>query len=249
MCFNMWFPFQFGQNKKLNLEYEFEDPALKKQEDAKTTNASESECPPEELQIDGRPKAVRGNVNCDTNRAAAVETSCLPGAGMSAMLSMDKERRTDVVGRDSAEARENSEEKYKVDLGEAKRAAVENLSGMLVQLLSMARVIMAKAPTESCPCGHVCGRAGGGFRSPAATKGQGLLGIGRSPGSGRSPRNGRITSGGGQSPNVRSPGVQQVIAGRSPLAAKTLKERSKPSSAKKLIPDVLESGHSMVREN
>lgn len=233
--------FQFGQNKKLNLEYDFEDPVPEK--------LSESDNAQKKLQEDSPTRgAIGGSVNCDAIRAAALASSSLPGAGMSAMLNMDREQRPDAAGKEPADSgRENTNDRSKVDAGEAKRVAVENLSGMLVQLLSMARVIMAKSPTESCSCGHVCGRGGGGFRSPAATKGQGLLGLGRSPSSGRSPRSGRLGSAGGNSPNMRSPGMQQVIAGRSPLASKTLKERNKPSSAKRLIPDVMGSGMAKVR--
>ncbi|XP_069973087.1 serine-rich adhesin for platelets [Penaeus vannamei] len=230
----------FGQNKKLNLEYDFEEPVTEKLSESDESQTKSQEDSPSR-------GAISGIVNCDITKAATIASSNLPGAGMGAMLDMEREQRPDATGKETADnSRENANDKSKVDVGEAKRAAVENLSGMLVQLLSMARVIMAKSPTESCSCGHVCGRGGGGFRSPAATKGQGLLGLGRSPNSGRSPRSGRLGSTGGNSPNVRSPGMQQVIAGRSPLAAKTLKERNKPSSAKKLIPDVMGSGISKV---
>lgn len=237
---NLLFLFQFGQNKKLNLEYDFEEPVTEKLGESDDSQTKSQEDTPSG-------GAISGIVNCDITRAAALASSNLPGAGMGAMLNMEREQRPDATGKEPADSsRENPNDKSKVDAGEAKRAAVENLSGMLVQLLSMARVIMAKSPTESCSCGHVCGRGSGGFRSPAATKGQGLLGLGRSPNSGRSPRTGRLGSTGGNSPNMRSPGMQQVIAGRSPLAAKTLKERNKPSSAKKLIPDVMGSGLSKV---
>lgn len=133
---------------------------------------------------------------------------------------------------------------------EKKKAVVENLSGMLTQLLSMAKAMMAKSSGESsCPCGHVCGRAGNLLRSPAGGRGQGPGGLGRSPGSSRSPRTSRLSAAAAatttQSSGLASPGP--TSASRSPLAApRPLRERNKPTSAKRLITDTMEHHNNSV---
>ncbi|KAK3878583.1 hypothetical protein Pcinc_016796 [Petrolisthes cinctipes] len=130
---------------------------------------------------------------------------------------------------------------------EKKIALVENLSGMLSQLLSMAKTMMAKSSGESsCPCGHVCGRTGNLLRSPAGGRGQGPGGLGRSPGNSRSPRTGRLAAATTtQSSGQASPGP--LSASRSPLAApRPLRERNKPTSAKRLITDTMEHHSSIV---
>ena len=107
--------------------------------------------------------------------------------------------------------------------------AAENLSGMLAQLLAMTRMILNKPAIDStCPCGHTCSRGAGMLRSPTGGRSHNLLG--RSPGNTRSPRTSKLAlSCSPGTPGTKSPGVPPTMLPR------TLKERNKPTSAKKLM--------------
>lgn len=186
----------------------------------------------------------------DTN----ADNADIPGVGMAATLVLDKEKLQHNKKKEQLKETESCNEQSKVEVKddynvEEKKIAVENLSGMLAQLLAMARVIMTKSPTETCPCGHVCGRGGNVTRSPASGRCQGILGIGRSPGNARSPRTGKLAAAGGQSPGINSPGAQNnTSARRSLLPPKSQKDRGKPASAKRLIPENPEPLLSKVRQ-
>ncbi|KAK7024423.1 hypothetical protein SK128_027326, partial [Halocaridina rubra] len=229
----------FGSNKKLSLEYEFEQVNIKvknDQEDFDCISKESSQKSPESSHIRTNVSSIKHIVSgLHTPTSSSVCISLLDQSD--ALVVKNKELSVPEVvnSMPSSESEEKVEE-------EEKHAAVENLSGMLTQLLTMARVILAKPPTDTCSCGHVCGRGGGGLRSPASSRGQGLFGLGRSPGNTRSPRNCRVTAVGTLSPGACSP----IAQSRSPLAAKQLKERTKPASAKRLIPDQLDGRASQV---
>lgn len=174
------------------------------------------------------------------------------GVGTSTTVAGSTDGSQQAKGRDGSwDAMKGEVQVEKSEEEEKKKAVVENLSGMLAQLLSMAKAMMAKSSGESlCPCGHVCGRAGNLLRSPAGGRGQGPGGLGRSPGSSRSPRTGRLSAAAAaaaaaavtttQSSGLASPGPTSASS-RSPLAApRPLRERNKPTSAKRLITDNME---------
>ncbi|XP_068210212.1 protein cramped-like [Palaemon carinicauda] len=208
----------FGQNKKVSLEYEF----VYVTEDEKVESPSSVTSSKESLSI-----SPTRSVNSNSQIVAGLSTPTVSSVGLMSAGTAEV--------KNLSPGNENTQKNGSELLSEQKPVSVENLSGMLQQLLSMARVILAK-PNDSCSCGHVCGRGTGGLRSPASSRGQGLCGVNRSPGNTKSPRNCRVASVGAHSPvGIRSPISQSV--GRNPLAAKSPKDRCKPASAKKLIPD------------
>lgn len=217
----------FGQNKKVNLEYEF----VNLTDEEKVESPSSILLAKESLNI-----SPAKSVNSVTQIVAGLSTPTVSSVGLSSTGNTIASIDSPTECKNPSPGSETPVKKESEILPEEKHVSVENLSGMLQQLLSMARVILAKPPSDSCSCGHVCGRGGGGLRSPASGRGQGLCGVSRSPGNTRSPRNCRVGAVGAQSPGgVHSPISQP--AGRSPVGAKSLKDRNKPASAKKLIPD------------
>ncbi|KAG7166214.1 cramped-like [Homarus americanus] len=259
----------FGQNKKICLEYEFEDQVSKANEDGQVFNGSSNVLSSERNGV--LSPSRMGGVSTSTDHLATKTVSDtsvpdVPGAGMAANLVLEKDRQSQIKKKDSVKVTEAEVDQGGIisdsNLTEKKCSAVENLSGMLAQLMTMTRMILAKSSTDTCLCGHICGRPGNTLRSPTSGRCQGTLGIGRSPGNTRSPRTGKVTvPGGGQSPRtgrltaagclspgINSPGSLQSVAsaGRSPLANKLARERSKPASAKRLIPEHPESSLSLM---
>lgn len=187
-----------------------------------------------------------------TESLTGANLSDIPGSGMAVTLASEREklqsRKKEHMKLAESDLEDKEDRQFDKDMVEEKRVAVENLSGMLAQLLAMARVILAKSSMETCPCGHICSRTGSAVRSPASGRCQGTQGIGRSPGNTRSPRTGKAATTGSQSPGVNSPGPQNASsAGLSPLHSKSLRERSKPASAKRLIPEIPDAPFSLVR--
>nr|XP_045622228.1 uncharacterized protein LOC123772892 isoform X2 [Procambarus clarkii] len=228
----------FGQNKKICLEYEFEDPVHEMKDNGSSSADFES------------PTRITNAADSSDMlaRKAVTEagTSDIPGASMAATLTVEREKLHQNRKKESAkisklelEQNKGEERGSDVNMFKEKRAAVENLSGMLAQLVAMARVILSKSSTESCLCGHICGRSGNAMRSPASGRSHGTLGFGRSPGHARSPRTGKVTTASGQIPGINSPGATSSSSALlSPLLAKPLRDRVKPSSAKRLIPEL-----------
>lgn len=230
----------FGQNKKLTLEYEFEDPNSKKEECLKS---------PRTPSLNTFESPVRPSNNANEQRIENTD------------LCQELENSNEAITNFDTINHTSNEE---VNIGEAnvdpsnnvsaidKREAVENLSGMLQQLLGMARTIFSKPGglyEQPCSCGHVCPQSPGGpisgLRSPAGSRCQNLLnGVGRSPCSTRSPRNSRLIVDGFLSPKASLSDYR----GRSPLTTKQKRDTRKPASAKRLIPDLPDTQTHQTRE-
>ncbi|XP_069949422.1 LOW QUALITY PROTEIN: mucin-17 [Cherax quadricarinatus] len=246
----------FGQNKKICLEYEFEDHVFEAMDNSSSIAKSSDvdvESPTRICNTPGPSEVVTKQTTTDSG------TYVVPGAGMAAVLTADSENSNQNKKKENATSADldliqNKEERKCPDVPvlKEKHATVENLSGMLAQLVAMAKMILTKSSTESCLCGHICGRPGNAMRSPASGRCQGILSFGRSPGNSRSPRTGKVATASGHSPRsgklpivggqasvMASPGSQTASsAGLCPLPAKPLRDRNKPTSAKRLIPEL-----------
>ncbi|CAL4171541.1 unnamed protein product, partial [Meganyctiphanes norvegica] len=231
----------FGQNKKLTLEYEFEDPNSRNEEaciKSPRTPSFNSFESPKRLTKNSNEQGLENTIDL----AQGLEKS------NEAITLVDKpydptNEEGNVRGTNADQGKDNS--------AIEKKEAVENLSGMLQQLLGMARTIFSNPGgvyDQPCPCGHVCAPGGGiipGLRSPAASRCQNVLGgVGRSPCSTRSPRNSRFGVDGFLSPKASLSDNR----GRSPLLPKQKRETRKPASAKKLIPDLPDIQSQQTRE-
>ncbi|XP_045106077.1 mucin-5AC-like isoform X2 [Portunus trituberculatus] len=246
-----------GQNKKICLEYDFEDPT-KIKENTEDSSGEKSEG----VVVEGQCITTTTTAALTTATSTATTTTTATNtatttttttAATSTATTITTTTTTSVpvisgegVGTDSGgptpaekEQQEQQQGKDGSDSGgdatkDEKQVAAENLSGMLAQLLAMTRMILNKPAIDStCPCGHICSRGSGVLRSPAGGRSHSL--VGRSPGSTRSPRTSKLAL--ASSPNVagvKSPG------GQGGLGSRPLRERNKPASAKKLMAETME---------
>ncbi|MPC33376.1 Protein cramped-like [Portunus trituberculatus] len=252
-----------GQNKKICLEYDFEDPT-KIKENTEDSSGEKSEG----VVVEGQCITTTTTAALTTATSTATTTTTATNtatttttttAATSTATTITTTTTTSVpvisgegVGTDSGgptpaekEQQEQQQGKDGSDSGgdatkDEKQVAAENLSGMLAQLLAMTRMILNKPAIDStCPCGHICSRGSGVLRSPAGGRSHSL--VGRSPGSTRSPRTSKLAL--ASSPNVagvKSPG------GQGGLGSRPLRERNKPASAKKLMAETMEP-HASVK--
>ncbi|XP_076051583.1 cramped chromatin regulator isoform X2 [Oratosquilla oratoria] len=220
---------RIGRNEKLCLEYEFEEAEDQDQEDepvsscvsptttATSTAANTSPTGPTSpsmgiFQTPPKPSRVTDH--------QGVESEMRQGHVRTGLDAVDTKG---LIKGKEAEATESKEER---------RAAIENVSGMLCQLLVMARSLTTRPSCDKCPCGHVCGVRGGNLRSPATNRqlgagGLGGVGAGRSPGGGRTIVGAAVGAGGTR-------GSPSTARG-SPSTTRVSKDRAKPNSAKQLL--------------
>ncbi|XP_063888379.1 mucin-2-like isoform X2 [Scylla paramamosain] len=240
-----------GQNKKICLEYEFEEP-VKIKESTEDSSSGKSEG----TMVEGQCTTTATTTTTTTATSTATTTTTATSTSTtttttttSIPVTHGEGAGTDSGGPTSAEKEQQEQQQQqqgKDSAGDAakdeKRSAAENLSGMLAQLLAMTRMILNKPTIDAtCPCGHTCSRGPGVLRSPAGGRSHSL--VGRSPGSTRSPRTSKLALACSPSmAGIKSPG------GQAGLPSQPLRERNKPASAKKLMSETVEPHASMTTQ-